>query len=449
VAAPALTGARVAAFALLLRAARSSRHLDLSLAAARELRDLNERDAGLAYELTSGTLKRRNSLDAVLRQASRPDLRSVPIDVLTALRLGAYQLLYLDRVPEHAAVDESVSLVARRGAATRGFVNAVLRAVAHDGRERLVQLTTGDDLRSTALRLSHPEWLVKLLGAELGEAAAEALMAAANAPPERCVRVNPLVGDADAAVARLAADRVRAVPVPGLDGALLVDGPAVERSAAFRDGLVTPQSRGSQLAGEVAAETLPAGATVADLCAAPGLKTSQLAVAVPAARILAVEQDGPRADDLRATLERLHVDGVDVRVQDARGLPADFDGTFDGVLLDAPCTGLGTLASRPDLRWRRRPADVDRLAALQRELLLRATALVRPGGALTYAVCTLTRAETTAVVDELLAHGGWELDDLAPAHAGVAHPERGGTLLTLPPRHGSSGFFIARLRRSE
>jgi 16S rRNA (cytosine967-C5)-methyltransferase len=211
--------------------------------------------------------------------------------------------------------------------------------------------------------------------------------------------------------------------------------------------LVTPQSRGSQLAGSVAAEAVRPGAAVADLCAAPGLKTAQLALARPG-RLLAVEKDPQRAADLRRTLRRLGVVGYELIIGDALELPAELDGRFEVVLLDAPCTGLGTLAARADLRWRRRARDVPRLAALQRRLLDRAAALLRPGGALVYSVCTITRAETLGVVDGLLLRGGWILDDLGARYPAFAHPERGGMLLTWPPRHGTSGFFIARLRRA-
>jgi 16S rRNA (cytosine967-C5)-methyltransferase len=437
---------RRAAHAALLRAAASRSHLDLTPAAVPELRDLDSRDAGLAMELAAGTLKRRGTLDAVLERCSTHPLKKVSPAALAALRMSAYQLLYLDRVPAHAAVGESVALVGKEGAGTRGFVNAVLRRVSAEGRDILTELTTGDDLRSVALRHSYPLWLARQWTEEFGPQAAAELMEAGNAAPERCLRVNRLVGTLEEAVERLANDEVKGTPVEGFPEALVMEGPPVERMAAFRDGLITPQSRGSQLAGRVAAESVGPGAAVADLCAAPGLKTAQLAAALPA-RLLAVEEDEQRAAELRTFLERLRVTGAEVVVGDALELSIQEDGAFDAVLLDAPCTGLGTLSSRADLRWRRHRADVDRLANLQKRLLHRAAALVRPGGALIYSVCTLTRAETLDVIDDLLESGGWTLDDLGAQFPRFVHPERGGTLLTLPPRDRTSGFFIARLRR--
>jgi 16S rRNA (cytosine967-C5)-methyltransferase len=293
---------------------------------------------------------------------------------------------------------------------------------------------------------------VRLLRDELGAADAERFLAAANAAPERCLRVNSLRAGVDDAGRQLAAAGFTTSSLPGLPEALLYNGPALERSPLFRAGLVTPQSRGSQLAGLIAAEGVvarePAAAPcIFDLCAAPGTKTSQLAAALPQAAITAVDVDPARLAALEANLDRMGVAGVETVRADVLELPPAYDGAFDGVLLDAPCSGLGTLGSRPDLRWRRRAADVERLAGLQRRLIERAGRFVRPGGTLTYAVCTLPRAETVGVVRSLLDAGGWDADDLGTEHTAQRHPLLSQALLVLPPDGGATGFFIARLRR--
>ena len=439
---------------MLERARRESRPLDLAPHATPELAQLTPRDRGLAFELISGTLKRQNTLDALLAGFAEQPLKRIDPRVLVALRLSSFQLLYLDRVPAHAAVDEGVELAKRRSRKAGGFVNAVLRRVAADGRERLAALTTGDDEHSLALRFSHPDWLVGLWRAELGDALAFAVMGADNAPAPRCVRVNVAKAGIGDALASLAEGGATATPVDAVPGALLVDGAAIESSVAFREGLVTPQSAGSQLAAIVAGDGLGGGGAevgepvrLADLCAAPGAKTTQLAAAHPRAEVVAVEVDAARADQVRANLDRLGVANVDIVVGDVLRLPPELDGAFDAVLLDPPCSGLGTLASRPDLRWRHRPTEIARLADRQRRLLVRAAGLVKPGGALTYSVCTLTEAESVDVVRHLLESGGWLLDDLGSAYPRFAHPRHGGYLLTLPSRDHTSGFFIARLRR--
>lgn len=444
-----MSPARRAAHAILVRLAAERAPLDLSEQASPELAALDRRDAALAYELVTTTVKRRLALDSLLVGFSMHPLERVDSAALAALRLGAAQLLFLDRVPAHAAVDESVQLVAPLGRRTQAFVNAVLRSVARDGAQRLAELPAGDDVAALALRLSYPEWIVAAVCDELGRRLGLSLLEAGDRPPERCVRVSTPLVSVETAAARLAEDGFTSTAVEALPEALLVDGPALERSGAFREGLVTPQSRGSQLAGAVAAASAGPGVAVADLCAAPGLKTAQLAAAARAGSVLAVEKDAGRADALRATLARLHLPAVQVEVGDALELDPGYNGRFDVVLVDAPCSGLGTLASRADLRWRRRPADVGRLAELQVALLRRAVALLRPGGCLVYSVCTVTRAETSAVVDDLLLGGGLTLDNLGRDYPRVAHPKNGACLLTLPPRDGSSGFFIARLRKDE
>jgi 16S rRNA (cytosine967-C5)-methyltransferase len=440
--------ARGAAFAILRRLQRTGGHVDLSLEGAPELRRLDRRDRALAVELIAGTVRRRNSLDAVLASVSHDPLSRVRRDVLEALRLSAYQVLYMDRVPAHAAVAEGVELVADRGTATRGYVNAVLRQVSRVGRQTLAVLSQGTAAEALAVRHSHPQWIVRLLVDELGQTVAEELLAAGNLPPERCLRVNSLRATVEEAQTALQKDDVATTPVPGFEQALLYEGPLLEGTRAFRMGMVTPQSRGSQLAGAAAAWRVPADGAVADLCAAPGTKTSQLAAALPSCRILAVDADPSRVVALRKNLDRLQVPAVTVLEADATVLAEHDVGQFDSVIVDAPCTGLGTLASRPDLRWRVRQADVRRLASLQGSLLANAAQLVRPGGALTYSVCTVTQAETLDVVVALAASGEWHLADLGAQWPQFADPRQATCLLTLPSAHGTSGFFVARLHKS-
>lgn len=449
--------ARAAAWQALLRLRAGGARLDDSRASLPELEGLEARDRALANELVSGVVKRRASLDAVLGAFTRASLGSTEGATLELLRLATYQLLFLDRVPAYAVVDDAVALAASSNPRAKGFVNAVLRKVANDGRASLAVLGDGDGGRAWAVRYSCPVWLVRLLRRELGDARTERFLEAANAAPERCLRVNTLKADMAAARQALATAGFATSGVPGLPAALLYDGPPLERSQPFQSGLVTPQSRGSQVAAMVAAAGMPAAAAAAgrgaagpavlDLCAAPGTKTAQLAALWPQAHVTAVDSDEKRIAVLRDNLARLAAAGVNLVHGDVLELPAVYDRAFDVVLLDAPCSGLGTLASRADLRWQRRAADVARLAQLQRRLLRRAARCVRPGGALTYAVCTLPHAETLGVVESLLTTGEWAVDDLGVAWPGMAHPDAGGYLLALPPEHGASGFFVARLRR--
>lgn len=440
--------ARRAAWRALVRITAREARVDDTRAALPEFAALDERDRRLATELVMGTIKRRLSLDAVIMSFVDTPLARIETDVLEALRLGAYQLLFLDRAPAHAVVDDGVGLLARRGRRTRGFANAVLRAVARDGRQRFAELTSGDDREARALLWSCPSWLVARLERDIGRGATARLLTAANAAPERCLRVNTLRVELPGAVAALRAAGFTTEGIEGLPDALLYEGPPLEASRPFVEGLVTAQSRGSQLAGCAAADAEEAPLALLDACASPGTKTAQLAAAHRNARVVAVDVDRARVVALRANLRRLGAARVEVREADARDLAATHAGIFDSVLVDAPCTGFGTLGARPDLRWRRREGDVRRMAAEQRRLLAATARCVRSGGSLTYAVCTLSRAETVDVVDALLGEGGWSLDDLGAAYPTAAHPANGAFLLALPPEWGSTGFFVARLRRA-
>lgn len=440
---------RVAQHALL--AIEGGQRFEAALRGATAATDLDTRDAALAWELTVGTTKRRRTIDAVLSRFVDYPLRSLSADARCSLRLGAYQLLFLDRVPAHAAVDESVGLVRRSGTRTSGLVNAVLRRVATHGREALAEVMARSGMEGVAVRLSYPTWLVRWLCDEWGAADAEALLEQGDLPAERCLRVHRR-SDVRAVVLSLEREgmetRRPAWAEAGLcPEALLVEGGNLESTEAFRQGWVSPQSRASQLVGTVAAAGIERGARVADLCAAPGGKTAHLQALLASEEVLAVEPDPARAAELRTTLDRLHVSSAHVRVADARRLPAALDGRFEVVLVDAPCTGFGTLAARPDLRWRRRPNDTVRMAVLQRELLLRAADLVRPGGRVVYAVCTPARSETVDVVRAVLEQSPLELDDLGSVYPTLRDSRLGGALLTWPPRDGTSGFFIARLQR--
>jgi 16S rRNA (cytosine967-C5)-methyltransferase len=380
---------------------------------------LGERDRAFAMQLAFGAIQRSRTLDHAIEALGRRPVRKLDRPVLAALRLGAYQLGYLGSVPAHAAVDESVELVRRAGLERAvAFTNAVLRRLA-EGLPGLLASLPESTPREAALKHSYPDWVAETWWRELGAGEALALMRAQNEPPERCVRLNRRKVAAGA-------------EWPGGRDPDLPDARAVERIPEdwVQQGLAWPQSRGSQLAG--LAVGAREGERTLDLCAAPGGKATQLA-----GEVVAVERDEGRARELAESAVRLRAVNVRVVHADGLALPPDLDG-FDRALVDAPCSGLGTLASRPDLRWRAEP-----LPELQLALLRAAAERVRSGGTITYAVCTINRAENEDVLEAL----GLEPDDLGDEWPRFRHPGDPRLLLTLPHRHGTSGFFVARLRR--
>jgi 16S rRNA (cytosine967-C5)-methyltransferase len=380
---------------------------------------LDARDRALAQRLAYGTIQRVRTLDYGIEALGRRPVAKLDPPVRASLRLGAYQLAFSE-LAAHAAVNEAVELVRAAGLERAvSFANAVMRRLALGLRELVSSLPEGT-AEEAALRHSYPDWVARVWWRDLGRDDALALMRAQNEPPEIVVRRN-----------ELRPGEVEGEPDPDIPGALRVERVREEALAA---GLVWPQSRGSQLAG-LAVGAQP-GDRVLDLCAAPGGKATQLAQT--AAEVVAVEKHPGRGRELEENCRRLGADNVRVVNADALQLPHQLTG-FDRVLVDAPCSGLGVLAARPDLRWRGQP-----LPELQRDLLRVAAERMRPGGTVTYSVCTINADENEAVVDA----SGLEVEPLSGGWPQFAHPRRPEFLLTLPHRHATSGFFIARLRRS-
>jgi 16S rRNA (cytosine967-C5)-methyltransferase len=431
------TPARRAALAVVRRTFEDGAFADRALRAEARRAGLAGRELAFATALAYGTVQRRATLDHVIAAlAGRPPERIEPA-ALAALRLGLLQLCFLDGVPDHAAVSQSVELAPRRA---RGLVNAVLRRAAREAPALVAALPEGTP-EEAALKHSHPEWVARLWWEAFGPGEALALMAADNLPAETAVRVNTLVAQ-PAAVAAVLGGR----PAEGLPEGLVLEGPLdLEATPEFRAGALTPQSRASMLVGRTVGPR--PGERVLDLCSAPGAKATHLAALMEGrGEVVAVEANAARAAQLRETCRRLRAAGVRVIEGDAR---EDHGTGFDRVLVDPPCSGLGTLRSRPDLRWRATPQAARELAALQREILAAAARAVRAGGTLVYSTCTLNPAENEQAVENLLAsRSDFRADDLQSDAPVWKHPHVERHLLLLPHRDRTDGFFIARLRRS-
>jgi 16S rRNA (cytosine967-C5)-methyltransferase len=441
----AVTPARAAAFAVVRRVFEQGAYADRALAS--EAAQLDTRERSLAMQLVYGTVQRRATLDDVLRRLVRPSLEQLEPAVLAGLRLGLFQLLFLRAIPDHAAVGESVQLVKRSSPGGAGLVNAVLRRAAREGPELLREM---DDNRpqSAAILHSVPEWLAEMWWRELGPVQARALLRSVNDPAESALRVNTLLASPDDVGRELP---VAHHPAEDLPEGLVLDGPFDARgSGLWAAGAIMPQSRGSMLVSRI---TDPApDESVLDLCAAPGAKTTHLAALMRGrGRVMAVERHPGRAAALERTCQRMRAELVSVDVADAAELPTrqpQVLGAFDRVLVDPPCSGLGTLRSRPDLRWRASPDQVIELATLQTRILQAGAAALRPGGTLVYSVCTISALESHDVLERFLArHADFRADDLGAEHPQLSDSREPRYLQLLPHRHGTDGFFIARLRR--
>jgi len=424
------TPSRRLAYAVLRRVSDGA-YADRAFRAEADRAALSPADRAFAQQLAYGTIQRLRTLDYVIGAVSARPLAQLDPQLLDALRLGVHQLLFMDSVPDHAAVAETVELSKRDGGGGFRFANAVLRRAAREGPALLEQLTDDSPAEAGVLH-SHPDWIARMWWDALGPAEALALMARDNEPPETALRVNTLVATPREVVAALARRKIDTFPAPDVPDGLVLGSPLdIERARLFTAGAITPQSRASMRVAHVL-DPQP-GERVLDLCAAPGTKTTHIAALMRGeGTLVAVEKDRARHEALAANCRRMHAPFVDARQADATALEPS--ASFDRVLLDAPCSNLGTLQNRPDARWRKTPEQVTALAALQARLLEVAAGQVRPGGVLVYSTCTISPRENEERVAALVAaRPEFTLED---------------TQRTLPHRDGTDGFFIARLARS-
>lgn len=451
---PAPAAARACALRVLRRVFEHGAYAEKAMIS--EAAQLDPRDRALAMRLAYGSVQRKGTLDHLIEQLAERPAGKLDPQILAALRLGLYELLYLSGSPDYAVVADAVELAKQRGRAGHGLVNAVLRRAARAGNGALLEQLGDETPARAAIKHSHPQWIAELWWESLGPAQARALMARDNEPAEVALRANTLVTDAQALAGRLP---VRTHPGPHTPEALVLEEPFdIQGSELWREGAFIAQSRAAML---VARSLAPAaGEHVLDLCAAPGGKTTHLAALMGGSgEILAVERNRRRAVALQRAAQRMHAVNVTVEIGDAASARAP--ACFDRVLVDPPCSGLGTLQARPDLRWRASPEAIAQMRGMQGQILAAGAGALRPGGVLVYSTCTVSPTENEHLIADFLdSRPDFELDDLAaelpmfalasaavaPVAAGQRHA--GAPLLTLPNRDDTAGFFIARLRKS-
>jgi 16S rRNA (cytosine967-C5)-methyltransferase len=436
----------VVAAQVLERVETDAAFADLALDAELGRRRLVLRDAALATELVYGTLRWQRYLDWILAPHSRRRLPTLDPRVRVLLRMTAYQIAILERVPAFAAVNDAVTL-ARRTPGVAEYVNAVLRAFARRGAAEREPALPPDPVDALATRCSFPTWLAARWLERYGLVEAEALMRALNGRPPLTVRANTLRASRERLAARLGeeeriqASATRLAP----EGLVVEDGGDPGRWRAFVEGACVVQDEASML---VARLLDPApGATVADVCAAPGTKTTHLAQLMDGrGRVLAFDPQPGRLARVREAATRLGVTIVETVEGPVERLAPGWPSGCDGVLVDAPCSNLGVLRRNPEVKWRRQPADIAAAARRQQGILLAAATLVRPGGRLVYATCSLEPEENDDVASAFLA--AQPAFAVEPPAAWPVPPDARGFVRCLPHRHGTDGFTAIRFRRA-
>ncbi len=429
--------ARTTALSALIACRRQNGWSDGVLKSYIERDRLDRRDAALASRLCYGVLQNRMLLDHGLAQCLDRGMASLQPIVADILRLGAYQILFMDRIPVSAAVDEAVEQgkkYANRQAA--GLINAVLRALAR-------RKDTLAEPESLAVRYSHSEELVSLLKESVGEEDLEPLLACDNESPETALQTNPLRCTAEEAFAALESEGVQPTPHPWLPGCFTVSGAgSPERLDAFQKGLVYVQDPAAKLAA-LAAEPKP-GQHVLDCCGAPGGKSFAAAMEMEnRGELLCCDLHEGKLRLVREGAERLGITIIRTQAQDARTAPEEWNGQFDLVICDAPCSGLGVIRKKPDIRYKDLK-ETEKLPELQLAILDRVCNCVKPGGTLLYSTCTILKRENEQVVRSFLeAHSAFEAENFAVC--GLQSDR--GMLTLLPQRHHTDGFFIAKMRR--
>jgi 16S rRNA (cytosine967-C5)-methyltransferase len=441
-----LDPARAAAFDVLRSVSERDAYANLALPALLRERGISGRDAAFATELTYGTCRSRGLLDAVIGAAAGRSPDAIDPVLLDLLRLGAYQLLRT-RVDTYAAVSTTVEQAGIEfDSARAGFVNGVLRTISGRDEKSWVDELAPDPSRDpvghAAFVHAHPRWIAQAFADALGAAAGEldAVLASDDERPQVHLAARPGVLSA----AELA-ESVQGAVGKYSPYAVYLPGGDPGRLEPVRDGRALVQDEGSQLVARALAMAPVDGDTGRwlDLCAGPGGKTALLAAlgAQAGARVTAIEPAPARADLVVENTRGLPVDVLRVD-----GRHTDLDPTFDRVLVDAPCTGLGALRRRPEARWRRQPGDVPALAKLQRELLAAAIALTRPGGVVLYATCSPHLAETVGVVADALRKHPVRALDTRPLFESVDGLGDGPYVQLWPHRHGTDAMFAAALQ---
>lgn len=401
---------------------------------------LDRRDAGLCTRISYGVIQNRMLLDWHLGQYCSVPVEKLEPGVRNSLRMGIYQMMLMDRIPVHAAVNEAVELGRKysRNPRSPGLINAVLRAFERAGLEGWAQP------RELSIRYSHPDWLVKEFSRTLPKEEVEALLAADNAQPPIQAQVNPLKANGEALLRELEQSGVAGHPHPWLEGCLeLEDTGNLESLPAFQQGLFYIQDAAAKMA-VLAAGPRP-GMKVLDACAAPGGKSFAVAVMMEdRGEIVSCDLHPHKMALIREGAARLGMGCISEQVMDARRFESRWEKAFDLVIADVPCSGLGVIRKKPEIRYRD-PEPLEGLPAIQKDILSNLSRYVRPGGALLYSTCTLLKRENEDVVKAFLAsHTDYILEPFVlPGPVGKTE----GMVTFWPHRHGTDGFFIAKLRR--
>jgi 16S rRNA (cytosine967-C5)-methyltransferase len=428
---------------LALRSIHRGAFSDVAVDQALRQSSLNDSDRKLFTELVYGTVRRQRTLNAIVDQFAKKKSHQQPPELLLILQLGFYQLRYLSQIPASAAVNTTVDLAKQNGfSGLTGFVNGLLRQYT---RAQIPLELPDAPIARLAILHSFPDWIVEVFVDQFGVEDSDRLCEGLNQPPQIDLRVNTLKTTLETVEAAMQSAGIAVSRVPDLPQALRLppSAGAIQNLPGYLEGWWIVQDSSAQLVSYLV-DPQP-GETVVDACAAPGGKTMHLAELMgDQGTVWACDRTASRLKKLQQNIERLNLQSIKTQIGDSRDLP-QFKAACDRVLIDAPCSGLGTLNRHADARWRQTPQSVQDLAQLQKKILAQAATWVKPKGVLVYSTCTLHPAENEEVVQAFLTqHPNWMID--LTDHK-FASPE--GWIKVLPHQHQMDGFFMVRLKQRE
>lgn len=433
-----------------LRSVHQGAFADVALDRVLRGANLNNADRRLATEVVYGTVRRQRTLDALIDQLAKKRAYQQPPDLRTILHLGLYQLRYLSQIPAAAAVNSTVQLAKENGfSGLTGFVNGLLRQYTRGAQNSADPLQLpGNPVDRLGVLHSYPNWIVEVWLEQLGLTETEQLCEWLNQPPAIDLRVNHLRASIETVEAAIQSGGVSVNRVPHLPQALRLTGStgSIQNLPGFSEGWWTVQDSSAQLVGHLLDPE--AGEVVIDACAAPGGKTTHIAELMgDKGTVWACDRAASRLKKLQENIARLQLQSIQICIGDSRNLP-QLKNSGSRVLLDVPCSGLGTLHRHADARWRQTPESVRELSVLQGELLEQTAAWVKPGGVLVYATCTLHPLENEGVIQPFLArHPSWRIESSNIDSPCSAFATSEGLVKVWPHRHQMDGFFMVRLRQ--
>lgn len=413
---------------------------------------ISQKDRALITQLVNGVIQNRLLLDYIISQFSKIKLSNMTLFVKNAIRLGIYQAYFLDKVPDFAAVNESVNLVKKyEGQGAANFTNAVLRNALRKREQVCYPDKDKDIAKYLSVYYSFPPWLITRWLDLFGTDFTERLCKAFNEPPRLCIRVNTLLTNKEELLKRLTDEGAHAVPGKFAQEAIyIIKSPPIHQLKSFKDGLFTVQDESSIIAS--LAVGVKAKELVLDVAAAPGGKTTHMAALMQnQGKIISWDIHPHRVKLIEQNVNRLKTTIVETQIKDAKILDEAMMGRFDRVLIDAPCSGLGVIRRKPDIKWSKKPKDISALKKEQERILTICSKYVKPGGILVYSTCSIEPEENEKIVDDFLAENQhFAYDDLRLClpeilHEGLKRPY--GYITLYPHIHDTDGFFVARLKK--